>query len=405
MDGNLRPCRRSPMERLYLDHAASAPLAPGVAAGLPEVLARYGNPSSLHEEGLRAKALLDDARAAVAEALGCRFAELLFTSGGTEAANLAILGALLAHPETGAKPGGRVLLSAADHKCVVGLVPTIARLGFRPIFLPVDAAARLDLDALERELKAGGVALVAAMHVNNELGTASDVAAIAALCQSYGALFACDVVGSFAKDPEARADRIDADLLWLSGHKIGALKGIGALFVRAGTRLVPWVRGGEQERELRGGTENVVGAWSLGAALAEPAPSPREARDRLWDVLVAGGAVPTVPDRAAVAPGHAHFRFPDGAGRGLDAETLLARLDGEGVAASSGAACSSGSVEPSHVLLACGLSEREAKEGVRFSFGRGSTVEEAERAASLALALAADIHARRGDPLPLASGG
>ena len=383
------PSDAATRERIYLDHAASTPLAPSVTAGLPALLERRGNPSSLHEEGRRAKALLDEARDRVARAMDARFAEVLLVSGGTEGANLAILGGLLAR-----EPGGRVLLSSADHKCVVSLAPTIARLGFEPVLLPTDDLARVDLDALETELERGGVALVAAMAVNNELGTRNPVAEIAALCRACGALFACDAVQSFAH-PGQRGGLPDADLAWISAHKLGGLKGAGALYVRAGTRLAPWVRGGEQERELRGGTENVLGAWSLGAAIEDPAPSPAAARDRFWDGLIAGGATPTVPDRADAQPTHAHFRFPGPNGDGLDAETILARLDGEGVAASSGAACSSGSVEPSHVLLAAGYTEREAKEGLRFSFGRGSTVEDAERAAATVLHVAADIRRRR----------
>lgn len=365
--------------RIYLDHAASAPLSPVVVSGLLAPLDRLGNPSSLHEEGLMVKALIDEARDRVARAMGALFAEVLFVSGGTEAANLAILGPLLAR-----EAGGRVLLSSADHKCAVGLSPTIARLGFEPVLLPTDRLARVDLNALEEELGKGAV-LVAAMHVNNELGTRNPTGEIAALCRHHGVLFACDAVQSFAHE-----GRPVADLVWISGHKLGGLKGTGALYVRAGTGLSPWVRGGEQERELRGGTENVLGAWSLGAAIEDPAPSPLAPRDHFWDLMIAGGATPTVPDRADAQPTHAHFRFP-----GLDAETILARLDGEGVAASSGAACSSGSVEPSHVLRACGLSEREAKEGLRFSFGRGSTFEEADRAAAIVLAVAEDIARRR----------
>lgn len=329
-----------------------------------------GNPSSLYAEGRRARQAVDLAREAVSEAMGCLFAELLFTSGGTEAANMALVGAALANEDA---RRSRILLGAAEHHCVLHTKPMLERLGYRVEFLPVDREARLDLDRLEAAV-GDDVLLVGAMHANNELGTLNDVAAIAAIVHRRGALLHTDAVQTFGKLPW-KVDDLAADLVTVSAHKRNGPKGAGALYLRAGTRLKPFVAGGGQERELRGGTENVAALAGFGAAVRRaPAPSElSEASRVLRDRLLAMGAVPTAADPL---PTHVHVRFP-----GIPAETLLIVLDRMGVNASSGAACSSGSVEPSHVLLACGYTEQEAKEGVRFSLGLETSRADVEEAA------------------------
>lgn len=337
-----------------------------------------GNASSLHADGRRAKAAIDEARETVSEALGCLFAEVLFTSGGTEAANTAIIGTALANDDPGRN---RVLLGAAEHHCVLHTKAVLERLGYRVDLVPVDREARVDVEAL-RTMLDSNVLLVSTMHANNELGTLNDVRQIAEAAHAQGASVHCDAVQTFGKQVRESAEMLTAlgaDLLTVSAHKLGGPKGAGAIYIRAGQKVKPLISGGGQERELRGGTENVAAIVGFAAAVrgASARTAPTAVRDRFLDLLEGAGAVPTVADRSLTLGGHAHVRFP-----GVSAETLLILLDRMGVSASSGAACSSGSIEPSHVLLACGYSAPEAKEGIRFTFGPENTLAEAEEAAA-----------------------
>ena len=365
------------MTRVYLDHAATTPLVPEARAAMIEAMARFGNPSSLHDEGRAAREVVDRTRAALVDRLNrdltvgkYEFSDVIFTSGGTEAANLALVGLALSNEE---KARNRIVLAAAEHACVLGTAPLLRRLGYTVEITPVDRYA-----CLERAPEGDDLLAYAAMAVNNELGTANP--------DLPGERRVMDGVQAFGKTPI----RSQPAALFVSAHKIGGPKGVGALLLAPGVKIRPLVAGGEQERERRGGTENVVGLAGFGVAIEalpdtiDPAP-----RDAFWRILEAGGGVPTVP-RDLAQRTHAHFRFP-----GLDAETLLFRLDREGVAASAGAACSSGSVEASHVLVACGYSIEEAREAVRFSFGVGMTVVETERVAKKILAVTIDIYDRR----------
>ena len=357
------------VKRVYLDHAATTPLLPAAReAMLPWLEA--GNPSTLYAEGRHARQAIDKARETLAQAFECEFAEVVFTSGGTESAALAILGAALAADGTRT----RVLISAAEHHCVLNTRPALESLGFQVEFIPVDREARVEPDSV-RSLLSEDVLLVCAMQGNNEVGSISNVAEIAVAAHEHGALLFCDCVQTFMKE---RAGETQADMISVSGHKIGGPKGAGALFVRAGTRLKAVIAGGGQERELRGGTENVAAIAGFGAAVGALATddSLQELRDSFSAHLTSLGAVPTVKEGKRLA-GHVHVRFP-----GISAETLLIVLDRTGIAAGSGAACSSGSIEPSHVLLACGYSLAEAKEGVRFTLGRGTNQEDLEWAAN-----------------------
>ena len=353
------------MVRINLDHAATTPLRPEVLEAMLPWLDPGGNPSSLHAEGRRARAALDLARERVARRMGCEFAEVVFTSGGTEACNLALVGHALAD-ETGRR---RILVSAAEHACVWGAAPLLRRLGYTVEPIPVDGYARPRLEGVD-----GDVLLVAAMAANNELGTITDVAGIARGAE--GATLFCDAV--------QMPGPTGADLVAIAGHKMGGPRGAGALIVRGAARVRPLVAGGAQERERRGGTEDTAAIVGLGAACALPPFDLRAARDAFLDALseplpLAGegkeSPIESAP-RAETLPGHAHVRFP-----GVDAETLLLALDRAGVAASAGAACASGAQEPSHVLLACGWTAQEAREGVRFTFGWTNTVQEAVEAA------------------------
>ena len=343
----------------------------------PWLAGEYGNPSSLYEEGRRARAAIDEAREVVSGALGCLFAEVVFTSGGTEAANLAIVGAALANEDAARR---RILLGAAEHHCVLHTRPILERLGYRVESIPVDRVARVRLDELESML-APDVLLVSLMSANNELGTIQPVDEVAVLAHRHGALYHCDAVQSLAIQSPKPKTQDRADLASYSAHKIGGPKGVGALFVRAGTKVKPLSVGGGQEREMRAGTENVAGIVGFAAArsaILDLQSSP--ARDHFLDLLTAAGFIPTVPNRADALPRHVHVRLP-----GVDAETMLIKLDRMGVSASSGAACSSGSLEPSHVLLACGYLAKEAREGLRFTFGPSTSVAEAEEAARVVI--------------------
>ncbi len=351
------------MNRIYLDHAATTPLRPEVREAMLSWLDHGGNPSSLHTEGRRARAAIDEAREKVARRMGCDFAEVVFTSGGTEACNLAIIGHAMANEST----RFRILVSAAEHACVWAAAPLVRRLGYLVEPIPVDEFSCPVLSDLDED-----VLLVVAMAANNELGTISPVQEIATATREAGAAYFCDAVQA----PAA----IDAELVAIAGHKMGGPRGVGALVVRAGTKVSPFVAGGAQERERRGGTEDVAAIVGLGAACALDPIDPAPARDAFLDTL-APYAVESVP-RSKALSSHAHVRFP-----GVEAETLLLALDRAGVAASAGAACASGSLEPSHVLLACGWPLKVAKEGVRFTFGWTNTVEEAAEAARRVLAI------------------
>lgn len=366
------------MVRIYLDNAATTPMLPQVVEAMrPWLTTEFGNPSSLHAEGRKAREAIDRSRATLADKLGVLFAEVTFTSSGTEAANLGILGAALGNNDTGRN---RILLGAAEHHCVLHTTPLLERLGYSVETIPVDRVARVRIDRLQ-ELMAEDVLLVSVMHANNELGTIQPVQDVTQLAKQVGALVHCDAVASFGS-LDVRPDELGVDLLSLSAHKINGPKGVGALYVRAGTKVSPLSLGGGQERELRAGTENVACIVGFARAVdlldGSSSKAPRDAFVRRSQELRPPGLEFTTDFGEAVLPGHAHLRFA-----GISAEPMLIVLDREGISASSGAACSSGSLEPSHVLLAAGYSEAQAKEGLRFTFGRTNTVEEALHAAEV----------------------
>lgn len=362
------------MDRIYLDYAATAPLLPEAReAMLPWLQESYGNPSSLHAEGRAARCAIDVARETTSDAMGCDFGEVTFTSSGTEAANLAILGLALADRDASRR---RVLMSAVEHDCVLSTKPLLERLGFSVQLISVDSHAVVNIAELEESL-GSDVLLVAVMHANNELGTIQPVQEIAELTKKAGALFFCDAVQTFVTLP-GKVQDMGADLVAVSAHKIGGPKGAGALYTRGGLKLQPLAVGGGQEREMRAGTENVAAIAGFGVAIqrslgdAGRSSRMKEARNSFVESVNRFVAPEnnrpapswTLPDSISPLPGHAHVRFP-----GLSAESILIVLDRMGVSASSGAACSSGSLEPSHVLKACGYSDEESREGLRFTFG------------------------------------
>lgn len=354
--------------RYYFDHAATTPLAPAVKKAMIPWL-DSGNASSLYAEGRRAKAAVDASREILSEALGCEFGEVLFTGSGTEAANMAIVGVVLANQDVSRK---RVLVSAAEHHCVLHTRATVEALGYRFEIVPVDREARLDLEALNSIL-GPDVLLVSVMHANNEFGTINPIREISGYVHENGSMLHSDAVQTFAKFPW-QVETLGVDISTISAHKLNGPKGVGAIYLRAGTRLKPLIQGGGQEREMRAGTENVAAIVGFGAAVQmghTDDGSLAKARLAFLDQLAPVTPLVSV-DLARTLPGHLHLRFP-----GIQAETLLIRLDRMGVSASSGSACSSGSMEPSHVMLAAGYSMDEAKEGVRFTFGPETSIEAA----------------------------
>jgi cysteine desulfurase len=377
---------------VYLDHAATTPVRPEVLEAMLPYLTNqaFGNPSSAHRFGRAARAGIEQARREIAQAVGAEPNQVIFTSGGTEADNLGIIGAALAARDR----GGNVcaVVSAIEHKAVLAAAHAVCHLGGREVVLPVDEDGRVSLDALDEAL-AGRPALVSIMWVNNEVGVVQPVVEIARRCQAAGVVFHTDAVQAFGKVPVAVGD-LPCTLLTLSGHKIGAPKGIGALIVRDRKAIEAIIHGGGQQYGIRPGTENVAGAVALGrAALLAAREQPEEApRLRALRDLLAERLCATVPDlvvNGARADGAPHVLSVSVAG--ADSEALLMHLDLAGVAASSGSACSTGAVEPSHVLVAMGVPRELALGAIRFSFGRESTAEDVDRVAELMPAVVAKV--------------
>jgi cysteine desulfurase len=360
----------------YLDHNAITPMRPESIAAVTAALEVFGNPSSVHAAGRAARDLLDRARGEVAGALGARPADVVFTSGATESAAIAIRGVL------GASPPGRdeLVVTAVEHPCVLSLAEALRANGAPVTVVPVDGRGLPDLDAL-REAVTERTALVCAMLANNETGVILPVREFAAVARDRGALLFTDATQAVGKiDVDVRT--LGADLLALTGQKLGGPRGAGALWVKSGIRLAP-IFGGTQERGRRAGTENLPGIAGLGAAVsaalarhAEEEPRIRALRDRLQAGLLA--AFPGAAVNGAGAPrlpGTLSITFP-----GADAEALLIALDLEGICASAGSACHSGSTRPSSVLSAMGLSVDEARATLRLSLGWPSTAEDVDRA-------------------------
>jgi cysteine desulfurase len=361
----------------YLDYAASAPLrAEALAAMLPLLERPAANPSSQHGQGRAARAAVETAREQVAALVGAAPAEVVFTSGGTEADNLAVKGTVLQRPAD----ARHLVCSAVEHHAVLDAAAWAgADAGARVDLAPVDAAGRVDLDRLAGLLEPGRTALVALMAANNEVGTVQPVAAAAELAHAAGAALLCDAVQA-AGLPGVDLAGQGVDLLALAAHKLGGPTGVGALVVRPGTSLRPLLHGGGQERGLRSGTLPAAAIAGFGAAaaaaLAERGAGAATALAALRARLLAGlravdpGLGLNGPAEAAAGlPGLLSVRFP-----GRRAEDLLLLLDRHGVACSAGSACASGAVTPSHVLLAMGRAPAEARETVRFSLGHASTL-------------------------------
>jgi cysteine desulfurase len=368
--------------RIYLDHNATTPVDPAAAEAMTRALQHlFGNASSVHYYGQQAKAAIDEARSRIASLIGGEPAEVIFTSGGTEADNFAIRGAAEALEVTGRK---HVITCGIEHEAVLNTFKALGKRGWRTTVLPLDARGVVSPDRL-REAITDDTALVSIMHANNEIGTIQPIAELATIAHAHGALFHTDAVQSAGKIPvDVRA--LGVDMLAISGHKFYGPKGVGALWVKRGVRLSPFLSGGKQERNRRAGTENVPGIIGVGVAaaramhkMAEEAARLSALRDRLEN-----GILSTVTNtevnglREARVPNTTNISFDR-----IEAESLLIALDLEGVAVSTGSACSSGTLEPSHVLKAMGLSSHRAQNSIRFSLGASNTEEQIDRVISI----------------------
>jgi cysteine desulfurase len=377
---------------VYLDHAATTPVRPEVLEAMLPYLTNqaFGNPSSAHRFGRAARAGIEQARREVAQSVGAEPNQVIFTSGGTEADNLGIVGAALASRDRGAAM--RAVVSAIEHKAVLEAAHAVCHLGGSETVLPVDPGGRVELDALNTAL-AARPAVVSIMWVNNEVGVVQPVREIAARCREAGVAFHTDAVQAFGKVPVSLAD-LPCTLLTLSGHKIGAPKGIGALIVRDRKAVEAIIHGGGQQYGIRPGTENVAGAIALGRAAALAAAEQGKEAERLGclrDELAARlkAAVPDLMVNAEGSERAPHVLSVSVVG--ADSEALLMHLDLAGVAASSGSACSTGAVEPSHVLVAMGVPRELALGAIRFSLGRESTEEDIARVAEVMPAVVAKV--------------
>jgi cysteine desulfurase len=372
------------MRSVYFDYNATTPLAAEVReAMLPYLGEVFGNPSSLHHVGRQARALLDDARDRVAQVWMCKPSEVVFTSGGTESNNLAIFGAarLL-------KPKGRHLVtSAVEHHAVLHCFDYLAKKeGFEVSIVPVDTEGRVNPDTVAGAVRPDTI-LVSIMSANNEIGTVEPVAEIGAFCRERGILFHTDAVQSFGKEPFSSIHQFNADLVSVCAHKFHGPKGAGALFIRSPLLPDPILFGGGHENERRAGTENVAGIIGFAEATERFVTNPVFPSEKLLGLTRRlEGQLEKLPSLGVALRSAREGRLTNTVAftvRGCDSISLLAGLDLEGVCASSGSACSAGSLEPSHVLVAIGVEKSSANALVRLSLGKDSTDDEVEHVAKV----------------------
>ena len=359
------------MDRIYLDNAATTAVSqPVMEAMLPYYMQVYGNPSSIHSTGRDAKKAVERARRQVAAALGCGAQEVYFTAGGSESDNWAIKGAAFAHQDK----GRHIITTQIEHHAVLHTCQWLEMQGWTVTYLPVDADGFVTAEQVENALRPDTV-LVSVMAANNEIGTLEPIAEIGALCRKRGVLCHTDAVQAVGAMP-LDVEGLQVDLLSLSAHKFHGPKGVGALYIRKGVKVDSLIHGGAQERGHRAGTENLPGIVGLGKAielaeenLAENAARMTLLRNRLISGLTA--AIPEVRINGSMEkrlPNNVNVSF-----LGIEGEAVLLRLDLEGIAASSGSACTAGSLDPSHVLTAIGLSRDEAKGSLRLTLGTDTT--------------------------------
>ncbi len=363
------------MRRIYLDHSATTPVDLEVAALMMTYYTeKYGNPSSVHGFGREAKQALEEARRQVAELLGATPKEITFTSGGTEADNLAILGTV----EALQKKGKHLITSAIEHHAVLETFEFLEKKGFELTVIPVDSEGIVAVEDVRKAIRPDTI-LISVMHANNEVGSIQPIAEIGNLAKEHGVTFHVDAVQSFGKLP-INVQEMNIDLMTVSSHKIYGPKGVGALYIRKGVRIVPLAHGGSQEKRRRSGTENTPGIIGFGKAceligkqMDEEAELQRKLRDKLMN-----GILERIEHVKVNGP-LGEKRLPNNVNVSIqfvEGESLLLSLDMLGIAASSGSACTSGSLDPSHVLLAMGLVHEIAHGSLRFSLGSQNTEED-----------------------------
>lgn len=362
------------MRLVYLDHAATTPPLPEVAEAMAPYLAdRFGNPSALYALGRESQSAIEESRKKVARLIGAAPEEVYFTSGGSESDNMALVGTLIAN----ASKGNHLITTDVEHHAVLETARFLEKQGYDATFAGVDSKGVVDPGDVQRAIKPGTV-LVSVMHANNEVGTIEPVAEIARICREAGVYMHTDAVQTVGNIPVS-VDELGVDMLSISGHKLYGPKGVGAIYIRKGTRISRFIHGGEQERGMRAGTENIAGIVGLGVAaevaaseLSEKVPRTAGLRDRLIDGLL--GSIEDV-----CLNGHEKLRLPNNAHFGIrfiEGEAICLQLDTVGICASTGSACSSETLEPSHVLLAMGVPALDAHGSVRFSLGRGTADED-----------------------------
>ncbi len=366
------------MSTVYFDHAATTPVDERVLEAMkPYFTQHYGNANSPHQLGNEAKVAVEEARETIAELIGAEPAEIIFTSGGTESDNAVIKGALSATGKS------EVITSPLEHHAVLHTVEGEKRNGAKPVYLEPDANGRITAEQVAGAINEN-TALVTLMHVNNEIGTINPLKEIGEVCQEHEVLFHSDTVQSIGKLP-VDVDDLGLDFLSMSGHKIYGPKGIGVMYMRHGSAWLPWMTGGSQERRRRGGTLNVPGIVGLAKALELSVERMKENTNhftKLRKKLVAGleksfeGRYLINGDPERGVPHILNISFKDGQGNGIDGEMLLLNLDVEGICLSGGSACTSGAVEPSHVLSGIGLDDEIANSSIRISMGKQNSEED-----------------------------
>jgi len=365
------------MKRIYLDNTATTPTHPDVVkAMLPYFTDVFGNPSSIHSYGQEGKEAIEEARVKVAELIGAQDEEIVFTSGGTEADNFALKGVAYANE----KKGNHIIASPIEHHAVMETCKFLEQRGFRVTFLPVDGYGLVDPDDVRRAITSETI-LISVMHANNEIGTIEPIAEIGKLAREAEICFHTDAVQTVGHIP-VDVGEFGVDLLSLSAHKLYGPKGAGALYIRKGTKITPFMHGGEQERRRRASTENIPGIVGLGKAVELVRQEMSEEAERL--TLLRDRFIKGLMERIdhVHLNGHPRARLPNNVNVSIDfveGESMVLNLDLEGICASTGSACSSASLEPSHVLLATGVLPEQAHGSLRLTSGRWTTEEDIQR--------------------------
>jgi cysteine desulfurase len=379
------------MRRIYLDHAATTPTRPEVVkAMMPYFTDAFGNPSSIYSYGQEAKGAVEEARTKVADLIGARSEEIIFTSGGTEADNFALKGVVYANEGK----GNHIITTSIEHHAVLEVCKFLERRGFRITYLPVDKYGLVDPDDVKEAITDKTI-LISVMHANNEVGTIEPVEEIGRIAKEAGVYFHSDAVQTMGHIP-MNVDKLKVDLLAISAHKFYGPKGVGALYVRKGTKLVSLMHGGEQEKRRRAGTENVPAIVGLGKAVELAGQEMGKEAERLaylQDKLIKG--LKEKIDHIRLN-GHPKRRLPNNVNVSVDfveGESMLLNLDLEGICVSTGSACSSASLEPSHVLLALGLPPEQAHGSLRFTLGLENTEADTERVLEVLPGIVAKLRA------------